>query len=239
MSADAGKGSGSKTDDVLSAILKSLKELGAQMRSMEASTSELGTQQDTLSTVIECVDLAHTQLDAKVSRVETAQRELPHGRAPNSGRRRQEDDTNPGGDFVPTAHKLEFPKYDGNGDPLPWLNRCEHYFHVCRTPATQRVSFTAFYPLDDAHLWFHRLELNGGRPTWTQFVQLINARFGPPLTDSPIGELAMLRRKGTVDDYSKRFMSLSCRDPLLIEPQQIQLYITGLGDPLCTEVALQ
>jgi flagellin-like hook-associated protein FlgL len=89
MSADAGKGLGSKIDDVLSAILKSLKELGTQMRSMEtrlesmesikdkvstleASTSELGTQQDTLSVVIECVDLTHTELDAKVSRVEIA-----------------------------------------------------------------------------------------------------------------------------------------------------------------------
>jgi hypothetical protein len=59
------------------------------------------------------------------------------------------------------------------------------------------------------------------------------------LRDSPIGELAMLRRKGTVDDYSKRFMSLSCHDPLLTKPQQIQLYITGLGDPLRTDVALQ
>jgi chromosome segregation ATPase len=103
MSANAGKGSGSKTDDVLSAILKSLKELGAQLRSMEtrlesmesikdkvstleASTSELGTQQDMLSVVIERVNLAHTEHDAKVSHVETAQRELPHDRAPNSGR---------------------------------------------------------------------------------------------------------------------------------------------------------
>jgi hypothetical protein len=59
------------------------------------------------------------------------------------------------------------------------------------------------------------------------------------LRDSPIGELAMLRRKGTVDDYSKRFMSLSCHDPLLTKPQQIQLYITGLGDPFRTDVALQ
>jgi hypothetical protein len=59
------------------------------------------------------------------------------------------------------------------------------------------------------------------------------------LTDIPIGELAMLRRKGTIDDYSKRFMSLSYRDPLLMEPQQIQLYITGLGNPLRTDVALQ
>jgi len=25
-------------------------------------------------------------------------------------------------------HKLEFPTFDGIGDPLPFLNRCEHYF---------------------------------------------------------------------------------------------------------------
>jgi hypothetical protein len=47
------------------------------------------------------------------------------------------------------AHKLEFPKYDGNRDPVPWLNRCERYFHVRRTPETQRVYFASFYLLDD------------------------------------------------------------------------------------------
>jgi hypothetical protein len=48
----------------------------------------------------------------------------------------------------------------------------------------------------------------------------------------------MLRRTGAVDDYSKRFITLSCHGTTLSEPHQIQLYITGLGDPLCTDVAL-
>jgi hypothetical protein len=34
-------------------------------------------------------------------------------------------------------------------------------------------------------------------------------------------------------------MALSCHDPLLTEHQQIQLYITSLGNPLHTDVALQ
>jgi hypothetical protein len=119
------------------------------------------------------------------------------------------------------------------------LNRCEWYFFVRRTSEHQRVAFAAFYLLDDAQLWFHRLELNGGRQTWPQFIQLVNARFGPPLTDSPVGALAMLRRSDSVDDYAKQFMALSCRDTSLTEPLQVQLFITGLGDPLRTDVALQ
>jgi hypothetical protein len=83
------------------------------------------------------------------------------------------------------------------------------------------------------------MELNGCRPTWTQFVQLVNARFRLPLTDSPVSELAMLRRTGSVDEYSKRFIALSCHDTTLSEPQQNQLFITGLGDPLRTDVVLQ
>jgi hypothetical protein len=41
---------------------------------------------------------------------------------------------------------------------------------VHRTPDDKKVAFTAFYLLDDAQLWFHRMKLNGGRPTWTQFL---------------------------------------------------------------------
>jgi hypothetical protein len=83
------------------------------------------------------------------------------------------------------------------------------------------------------------MELNGDRPTWNQFVELVNAQFGPLLTDSPVGELAMLRRTRTVDEFSKRFIALSYRDTSLTEPLQIQLFITGLGDPLGTDVMLQ
>jgi hypothetical protein len=70
-------------------------------------------------------------------------------------------------------------------------------------------------------------------------VQLVNARFRPPLTDSPIGELGMLRHTVTVDNYSKCFIALSYRVTSLLEHQQIQLYITGLSDPLWTDVVLQ
>jgi hypothetical protein len=91
---------------------------------------------------------------------------------------------------LPTVHKVEFLKYDGTGDPLPWLNRCDRYFMVCRTPEHKKVQYVSLH-LDDAQLWYHRLELNNGPPDWTRFVQLVQIRFGPPLMDNPIGELAL------------------------------------------------
>jgi hypothetical protein len=39
----------------------------------------------------------------------------------------------------PTIHKVEFPKYDGTRDPLPWLNQCDCYFTVRRTPEHKKV----------------------------------------------------------------------------------------------------
>ena len=40
-------------------------------------------------------------------------------------------------------HKLEFPSYDGIGDPLPFLNRCEHYFRGQRTLEEEQVWLAA------------------------------------------------------------------------------------------------
>lgn len=44
------------------------------------------------------------------------------------------------GDRPPRYHKLDFPKFDGHGDPLPFLNRCEQFFRGQRTPEDDKVS---------------------------------------------------------------------------------------------------
>jgi hypothetical protein len=78
MSTDSSKGSSGKSDDVLAAILKRLNAMDERLQAMdeikemvttlEASTSELGAQQDTLFAAVERIDLAQTQLVAKVGR---------------------------------------------------------------------------------------------------------------------------------------------------------------------------
>jgi hypothetical protein len=38
-----------------------------------------------------------------------------------------------------STRKIEFPKFNGTGDLMDWLNRSDRYFTLCGTPANQRV----------------------------------------------------------------------------------------------------
>jgi hypothetical protein len=81
------------------------------------------------------------------------------------------------------------------------------------------------------------LQLNNKPSTCHHFIELINKRFNPPLMESPIGELALLRRDGSVDNYCNKFMDLSCRE--LNIALQVQLFTMGLRYPLCMDITLQ
>ena len=81
-------------------------------------------------------------------------------------------------------------------------------------------------------LWYYRIELSGGMPSWSQFVsgaaQMVHQRFGHPMMDTPLGELKLLGCTGSVEEYGE---ALSCCDPELAESQLVQLYTVGLQNP--------
>jgi hypothetical protein len=126
------------------------------------------------------------------------------------------EDESEEGNFLPGYHKLDFLKFDGSDANSTWVNRCEHYIHIHRTPDHKQVAYTLFHLLDDAQLWFHRMELNRGTAPWPKSIRLLNNHFGPPMTGIPLGELTLLRRSGNVDEFYGKFMALSCRDHTLI-----------------------
>jgi hypothetical protein len=41
------------------------------------------------------------------------------------------------------------------------------------------------------------------------------------MTDNPVGELMLLRRTASVEDYTDKFLALACRDADLTEQQFI------------------
>lgn len=63
---------------------------------------------------------------------------LPHMGASSSVMPGAVDDE-PDAVGVPCFYKLSFPSFDGNDDPLGWLNRCEHFFRAQRTRDADKV----------------------------------------------------------------------------------------------------
>ena len=53
---------------------------------------------------------------------------------------------------TPRFFKVEFPIYDGEVDPLVWLNRAD----TQRTDSTDNVGIASFHLTGDKHLWYHQ-----------------------------------------------------------------------------------
>lgn len=89
---------------------------------------------------------------------------------------------------VSRYHNLEFPTFDGKEDPLGWLNRYEQFFWGQHTPEDGKV-WLAFYHLTGvAQTWYFMVERDHTTLTWSQFKELCNDRFGPPLHNNSLGE---------------------------------------------------
>jgi hypothetical protein len=112
------------------------------------------------------------------------------------------------------GHKFLFLTYDGVDDPLPWLNRCEQFFWVQEPLLAGKVFLATFYVTVEASQWYTILEWNRGTPS--EFTQLINNRFGPPLRSNPLGELIQLRWDGTITKYQGKVLALlTCCEDLM------------------------
>jgi hypothetical protein len=142
-------------------------------------------------------------------------------------------------DRPPKYWRPEFPRFDGKGDPLPFINKCESFFQQQRIMPEERVWMASYNLHDVAHLWYLQLEEDEGRPTWARFKDLLNVRFGPPLRAAPLFELSSCRRSGTVEEYQDRFQALLPRAGRLEEDQKVQLFTGGLLPPLSLHVQMQ
>jgi len=141
-------------------------------------------------------------------------------------------------DFHPKHKKWDFPHFDGTSDPMLFLNKCEAYFRQHRTMAEERVRMASYHLDDAAQLWFIQLQDDDGTPTWGNFKDLLNLRFGPPLRSAPLFELAECRRTGPVEEYANRFQALLPRAGRLDEAQRVQLFTGGLMPPLSNAVRI-
>jgi hypothetical protein len=134
--------------------------------------------------------------------------------------------------------KINFPMFDGEADPLPWLNKCTMYFRSMGTLAKERVWMASLLLKGPTTEWYYALERDYGVFTWPRFEELVNMRFGPPLRTNGLADLKELRRTDTVDEYQRQFLTLLCRCDDITPRQQVQMFTVGLGEPLRIDVEL-
>ncbi|XP_043817044.1 uncharacterized protein LOC122724910 [Manihot esculenta] len=140
--------------------------------------------------------------------------------------------------FVPKYTKLDFPRYNGTEDPLGWISRCQHFFKHQSTPDDEQVGLASYHLEGIVQLWYLQLIQDVPNPTWVEFVDQCNLRFGPPIRSNKLGELAKLKQTGTVEDYQTKFEILVSRAGTLGSNQKVQLYISGLQEYIAVEVEL-
>ena len=58
------------------------------------------------------------------------------------------------GDRPPRFKKLDFPNFDGNSDPLAFLNRCESYFHQQCIAVEEQVWMSSYNLEAGAQMWY-------------------------------------------------------------------------------------
>jgi hypothetical protein len=88
--------------------------------------------------------------------------------------------------------------------------------------------------------WFYPPERDiGGALTWSRFIEFLQMRFGPPLRFNDMANLKALQRTGTVEDYTRQFLKICAACDDMTHRQQTNMYTTGLGEPLRTDVEME
>lgn len=75
--------------------------------------------------------------------------------------------------YVPKTVKIDFPRYEGKGDPTIWSSKSDQFFQLHGIPVQDQVALASFHLDGDAHLWY-QFEL--GTAAWEELSR--NARYG-------------------------------------------------------------
>jgi hypothetical protein len=143
-------------------------------------------------------------------------------------------------DGGPRRPNFTFPHFDGEANPLPWINKCDTYFCGMGVHQDERVWQASLHLEGVAAEWFYAMERDiGGILTWSRFIEFLQMRFGPPLRFNGMADLKALQLTGTIEDYTRQFLTILCRCDDMTHRQQINMYTAGLGEPLRTDVEME
>ena len=81
--------------------------------------------------------------------------------------------------YLPKIVKVDFPRYEGKGDPTIWLCKVEQFFELHEISAIEHVPLASFHLESEAHLWYQLLRQELSIVSWKDFKKELNSRYGP------------------------------------------------------------
>ncbi|PPR81890.1 hypothetical protein GOBAR_AA38825 [Gossypium barbadense] len=144
------------------AVMGDEKTLTAKL---EAFMEQMATRQQALEKQVAMLSLS-------VQKTTKGDSEKNNEEQGSSGGKKRNSDSQHGGGMVPRYSKMEIPTYDGVGDPLGWLKRCEIFFGNQRTNKEDKVGLASFYLLREAQLWFDQIKEEEANLDWERFREL-------------------------------------------------------------------
>jgi hypothetical protein len=139
---------------LLQDVLSKVAVLEGKMVTVEDGMKAVGTKVSAVDGEIAAVKADQGRLHVAINTVQSKQIEAV---ATSGTFARDTPASSIGGAVLNAAsHKLRFLKYDGSGDPLPWLHRCDQFFRAARTAEVEKVWLAAFYMEGIAQQWYYR-----------------------------------------------------------------------------------
>lgn len=132
---------------------------------------------------------------------------------------------------LPKFVKLNFPKYNGEGDPITWISRYNRFFTLHCIHEKHKVYIVGDHLKGDAHIWFDLLMETQNKFRWPKLKEPINSQFSP-LYFMIFLDLTRLTQIGTVKEYHRRLLA---RVKDLTKEQKVSSYVISLKEYLTIE----
>lgn len=100
------------------------------------------------------------------------------------------------------------------------------------TPDAQRLSISAFHMDGKALVWFQELKASNEVSSWTDFVLVIQIRFGQGPYDDPMEALSKLKQEGSLEEYKNQFDILALKVHRLPDEHKLNCFLGGLKDEI-------
>lgn len=94
--------------------------------------------------------------------------------------------------------RIDFPIYNGLGNPNEWVYCIKHFFHYQKTREDENVELPSFHLKQEALQWFQWWEKNQLVMMWCGMWKAFCIRFGPTNYENFNEFLSHVRQAGTL-----------------------------------------